>query len=182
MNYISLLAKEKSRNHLLNYLSCYTLVEAPHFAKDLIQVSLRNVLEHWVYVVSIVKVGIQFCDVRMRRQPVLYLQLFFHLFEEIIVIQQLLLHFLDCYEALTTLFPGLDHLTELAWANFFKCLKVINAERYLRSKWLPHHLTGLRINGAGALKGLETVSFAACLGGRVVDGAVEWAGLLQCGH
>ena len=64
--------------------------------------------------VSVVKVRVQLRDVWMRRQAVLYLQFFFHLLEEVIVVEQLLLDFLDGHDTLTALLLCLDHLPKLA--------------------------------------------------------------------
>ena len=58
----------------------------------------------------------------------------FHLLEEVIVIQQLLLNFLDSDNTLTTLLLCLDDLAKLARADLFHWLKVIYCESDLRGR------------------------------------------------
>lgn len=87
MYYVSLLTEIEGGNNLLNNFSCDCLAKAANPLQLLVEVALWYVLEHGVDVILVVEVCVQFGNVWVGRKPILYLQLFFHLLVEVVVVQ-----------------------------------------------------------------------------------------------
>ena len=79
MDHVPLLTEIESRHHLLHNFPGCTFVKTPYPPQFLVEVALRSILEHRVYVVLVVEVSIELSNIWVRRESVLYLQLLPHL-------------------------------------------------------------------------------------------------------